>query len=144
MKRKFESFHEEELCAITLKPLSQLNKVTRLKCGHQFCSESIYLWFKKSDLCPLCRSKISDTPHFEKPNQVEIIDLENDFHSSARETFLPSVFHEPPSDSESSYSSSMEEYDYEDEYSTDDDEGEFDDDDDYNDEDSDKTSDYFY
>ena len=51
---------EEEICAITLKPLSQLKKVTKLKCGHQFCSESIYLWFQTSDLCPLCRSKICE------------------------------------------------------------------------------------
>jgi len=70
---------EEEVCAITLEKLSSLKKVTRLKCGHQFCTHSLNLSLQISPLCPLCRTRILEIPV--RIAQVQIYDI-HDFPTS--------------------------------------------------------------
>ena len=49
------SLNTLESCVICLEDFKNGNSVTKLKCGHSFCTECIEEWFLKSTTCPHCR-----------------------------------------------------------------------------------------
>jgi len=75
---------EEDVCAITLEKLSSLKKVTKLKCGHQFCTHSLNLSLQISPLCPLCRTRILEIP---LRREVPIYDIHDFSEDEYEESF---------------------------------------------------------
>lgn len=56
LKRKWCEKENEDVCAISLEPLSALPNVRELPCGHRFCAESLRKALLISPLCPMCRA----------------------------------------------------------------------------------------
>ena len=50
-----DNMNNQKECTICLKEFENGNSVTKLKCGHTFCTECIEKWFEESITCPYCR-----------------------------------------------------------------------------------------
>ena len=57
-----------ETCPICLDDLDIEKDITVLKCNHRYHKLCIDLWFKKKQICPLCR-----TPYFENYNCRDLL-----------------------------------------------------------------------
>ena len=53
-----EAANDNKDCAVCLEEFEIGTNVTKLKCGHLFCSECIEEWLSKSITCPCCRQSL--------------------------------------------------------------------------------------
>lgn len=75
LKKFFENKEKPESCPISM---DELNKTAvKTSCGHYFNFNSIQEWLKKSNECPICRTKLkySNFIFIEKPNFNELSNL---------------------------------------------------------------------
>lgn len=58
----------EEMCAITMTPLREIEHVTVLSCGHGFDREAIrrHFTFRQRPRCPTCRTRVDPYDHFDR------------------------------------------------------------------------------
>ena len=50
-----ESIRKYSSCIICFSDFNKNDKIKILKCGHIYHKECINEWFKKKELCPICR-----------------------------------------------------------------------------------------
>ena len=63
-KRAFKTIQnelEDNKCAICLEYMKHTQLITKTNCGHNFHTDCLEDWKKKSNNCPLCRKNMSDT-----------------------------------------------------------------------------------
>jgi hypothetical protein len=58
-----------------------------LECGHAFCFECVFAWFKKSQTCPICRKGISTIPSISWSLQEQIEMLTENLNEEEKNSF---------------------------------------------------------
>lgn len=66
----------QEQCSICMEKYSANTQITRLPCGHSFCTGCINRWLEVNNTCPLCRKaprSSNSTPNVSKTRTVTVL-----------------------------------------------------------------------